>query len=71
MAKPAIAIMMVLLAGCATREDRLAAWRDRCATDYGFARGSEAHGNCVMQHDLARRRALTEANQPPIIIPVR
>ncbi len=68
----ALALAAFTATACATREDRLAAWRDRCATDFGLARGSEAHGLCVMRHDLHRQQLLAQSPQPaPIIIPTR
>jgi hypothetical protein len=45
----------VLLAGCATPQEVKAADRERCA-GFGFAAGSDAFANCMMQADTARQR---------------
>jgi len=48
-----IAILILLLSGCATQQDRIIAWADDCAA-YGYARGTAEHAQCVQY--LAQQR---------------
>jgi hypothetical protein len=52
---------LVLLAGCETREDRLAAWRAQCQRDYGFTPGTEAFAGCVQRAEQGYARRLDAA----------
>jgi hypothetical protein len=73
-------VLLLLVAGCATREERLAGFRNECSA-YGYVTGTTQFADCVMglaDRDRARRRALAEAGanlgkaattRPPIEVP--
>lgn len=49
-----LVIFLAALAGCATYEDKMAAWGAACQ-GYGFTPGTEAYAACVQREDLAYR----------------
>lgn len=61
-----LAGVVLSLAGCTTREDRLAEWRTRCERDYGFRPGTEAMSNCLMQQENQRQRRIDAVVASPM-----
>ena len=56
---------MLALAGCMTREEQIAGFRDRCQQEYGHAPGTPAMAQCVQAADIARQQAIGRALAAP------
>ena len=57
---------LVMLAGCATPEERLARYRARCERDFGFTPNTDAFSNCLMQQENQRQRSIDAALAAPM-----
>jgi len=57
-------LFLTVASGCATREERRAAYRETC-TAYGYSVGTTAYANCVRDRelagDLAREKAINDS----------